>query len=604
VRFFKFIPSTILILAVCGQLTGCGSKDPVEPEDTSAPITVTNLMVFSNTSSSVTLRWTAPSDKHGSVVAYDIRYSQTALTDENWGGATEPSSIPSPGAPGSRDECVISGLTTVDSYYFGLKTRDDAGNWSELSNVVSVTDPRTYVVCVDGSNDFTEIQDAIFATRDGDTVEVCDGTYQGEGNRGIEYFGKAITVRSQSGDPENCIIDCEGLANGFLFRDEEGPTSVLTGVKVINGDGEFGGAVYCGVPSVGVSQGASPTIENCVFADSPANQGAGIYCDWRGSNPQITNCSFIGNSSGSGIYTREDVEITIADCVFDGNMYGAYVGKFNVINFVDCTFRNHTDRAVRGGETSITTTGCTFENNVGGAFHCHMMTAVLTDCVFVNNTAQEGGALHGNYDANYTVNNCRFLNNSATEEGGAVFCEEFVRLEMTDCWFEGNTAAEGGAVYIRTPWGYDPTFTSCTFFNNSSSGPGGVLRLVAEGIVRFENTTFVENSAQYGAVAYGSGAGSPQILLSRCIVANGQGGGTISCQSPATATLNCTDVYGNVGGNWYGCLNGQEGSNGNISADPLFCGAIGSGDLTIRSNSPCATAGCGFMGAHEVGCSP
>ncbi len=116
----------------------------------------------------------------------------------------------------------------------------------------TAVDARTFLVSVDGSRDFTKIQDAIFATRDGDTVEVYDGTYQGEGNRGIEFFGKAITVRSQSGDPENCIVDCEGLANGFVFRDEEDAASVLTGFKVINGDGEYGGAVYCGVPAVGI----------------------------------------------------------------------------------------------------------------------------------------------------------------------------------------------------------------------------------------------------------------------------------------------------------------------------------------------------------------
>ena len=38
---------------------------------------------------------------------------------------------------------------------------------------------------------------------------IADGTYTGEGNRDIEFKGKAITVRSASG-PESCIIDSEG----------------------------------------------------------------------------------------------------------------------------------------------------------------------------------------------------------------------------------------------------------------------------------------------------------------------------------------------------------------------------------------------------------
>ena len=46
----------------------------------------------------------------------------------------------------------------------------------------------------------------------------------GEGNRGIDFSGKAITVRSENG-PENCIIDCNGteeeLHRGFFFQSGE-----------------------------------------------------------------------------------------------------------------------------------------------------------------------------------------------------------------------------------------------------------------------------------------------------------------------------------------------------------------------------------------------
>ncbi|MCP4711722.1 MAG: hypothetical protein GY869_24145, partial [Planctomycetes bacterium] len=58
-------------------------------------------------------------------------------------------------------------------------------------------------------SEYGTIQAAIDAAIDGDTIIVADGTYRGEGNRDIDFLGKAITVRSENG-AEGCIIDCEG----------------------------------------------------------------------------------------------------------------------------------------------------------------------------------------------------------------------------------------------------------------------------------------------------------------------------------------------------------------------------------------------------------
>jgi len=78
------------------------------------------------------------------------------------------------------------------------------------------------IITVDDNSpaDFNNIQAAINDANDGDTVLVADGTYTGEGNRDIDFLGKAIIVRSENG-PENCIIDCQGSEaqphQGFFF---------------------------------------------------------------------------------------------------------------------------------------------------------------------------------------------------------------------------------------------------------------------------------------------------------------------------------------------------------------------------------------------------
>ncbi len=107
----------------------------------------------------------------------------------------------------------------------------------------------TYVVEPDGSGDFPTIQAAINASSDGDIIELADGTFTGAGNRDVDFTGRAVTVRSQSGDPETCVIDCEGSEadphRGFIFQSDEGPESIIEGITVTHGWAEYyGGGIF------------------------------------------------------------------------------------------------------------------------------------------------------------------------------------------------------------------------------------------------------------------------------------------------------------------------------------------------------------------------
>jgi len=97
----------------------------------------------------------------------------------------------------------------------------------------------TYVVSPDGSGDFPTIQEALVAVLDGDTIELADGTFRGAGNRDIDFLGKAVLLRSQSGDAESCVLDCQGSPaephRAFDIDRGEGPTTVIQGLTIEHG---------------------------------------------------------------------------------------------------------------------------------------------------------------------------------------------------------------------------------------------------------------------------------------------------------------------------------------------------------------------------------
>ena len=186
--------------------------------------------------------------------------------------------------------------------------------------------------------DFPTIQEAIDAAIDGDEILLADGVHRGEGNRDIDFRGKAILLRSENG-PEKCIIDCEGKGKGFYFHSNESRNSVLEGITLKNGfvppmwpDLAVGGGITC--------QGASPTIMRNIIT---GNTGSGIYCigpsapviksnmivnniaDWggcgiyaaEGSAPVIINNTIVGNPGG-GIRAWGGAA-TVANCIIWGN---------------------------------------------------------------------------------------------------------------------------------------------------------------------------------------------------------------------------------------------------------------------------------------------
>ena len=140
-----------------GGSSSGGSGEP--PVDNAPPGRVDSLAT-SAAVSSITLTWLSPGDddSSGRASSYILRYSTSQITDENWSSITAASGLPAPGESGSSESFTVSGLSSGTTYYFALKSRDDFGNESPLSNVAAASTLETSTASNVGHVLISEIQ--------------------------------------------------------------------------------------------------------------------------------------------------------------------------------------------------------------------------------------------------------------------------------------------------------------------------------------------------------------------------------------------------------------------------------------------------------------
>jgi hypothetical protein len=115
--------------------------------DGTAPSAVTDLTAQSPTANTATLYWTAPGNDgtSGRASTYDLRYSLSPIDSSNFATAIK-LSVPSPQNSGIGESFIVGGLNPSATYYFALKTADEAPNWSELSNLVTAVTSSGYSI--------------------------------------------------------------------------------------------------------------------------------------------------------------------------------------------------------------------------------------------------------------------------------------------------------------------------------------------------------------------------------------------------------------------------------------------------------------------------
>ncbi|MBC8526506.1 MAG: right-handed parallel beta-helix repeat-containing protein [Candidatus Cloacimonetes bacterium] len=289
-------------------------------------------------------------------------------------------------------------------------------------------------------DDQPTIQEGINAAVDGDTVIVSNGIYIGIGNRDIDFSGRAIVVMSENA-PDSCIIDCENIARGFYFHSNEGPSSILSGFRIINGFSSMYWQVSGGA-GILCTENSSPTIKNCVFIGSSADENGGGICCYYNSNPTIENCTFDTNSAyyGGGIYCCE-TSPTIVNCNFNGNSAGENGGGI-----------------------------CCFYGSV----------PLIESCTFSGNSAMFGGGIKCWNNSSPTIKNCTLSGNWADEYGGGIDCAYWCNPTIEYCTISGNSSELGGGISCTNEC--NPAIANCTISENTANYNGG-------GIYSYENSS-------------------------------------------------------------------------------------------------------------------
>jgi len=291
--------------------------------------------------------------------------------------------------------------------------------------------PAVWYVKTDGSDSnsgaswgdaFLTIQMATTVAPDGDEIWVKEGTYFGEFevDKTVSIYGgfDGTETEKDQRDWENSVTVISGWHNAWWGL-------VLTADAVVDGFTITGLVIYGGI----FCKDSSPTIANCTITGNinegsgPDNPGGGGICIVGDSSPTITNCTVSNNEAvlhtnlGGGIYisSTSSSPTVITNCTISNN--GLPMGGY------------------------------------GGGIYCYDTSPTINNCTFINNTASNGGGIYNVHHSSPTITNCLFTGNVATSlsydrGGGGMFIDFYSEPILINCTFTKNSAAADGGGYL------------------------------------------------------------------------------------------------------------------------------------------------------------
>ena len=218
--------------------------------------------------------------------------------------------------------------------------------------------------------------------------------------------------------------------------------------------------------------------------------------------------------------------------------------------------------------------GCSGGNGGGGILVLGVGNAEILDNVISNNviTSGNGGGMTLFAAGTPTIRGNLIAGNSASgvspaAEGGGIWIVNFSDATIVQNVIVGNTSDQGGGVSWLVPGGeLGPIVVNNTIAGNTATLDGS--QIFADG---FDAQTLLVNNIIIGP------AGGTAVVC-----------GDFNDINPPVFQFN--DVFSPAGPAYGGICNDVTGSDGNISADPLFVNAA-AGDYHVDAGSPAIDAG-------------
>jgi hypothetical protein len=383
------------------------------------------------------------------------------------------------------------------------------------------------------------LRDAIASAGSGDTIQFASSL----GNKTITLTSGQLVIN------KNLTIEA-GNAGQLTISGNNSSRVILTGesTKVtlknliiangrVSGTDEYKPATSSG-GGIQTGGGSTLTLENCEVKNNVAGVGGGIYTGFR-STTTVINSLFSGNDGSRAIYTERSGGaiatssggfLTIKNSEFTNNI-GRFGGAINNLlgsmTIENCKFIGNVAKENVGGALYVDGANASgpdgkpgpvggniiirkslFDGNTsegGGAaylFGYGSDKMLLESSHFINNKSiglegQGGGVYQGNADL--TVINCTFANNSATTHGGGLWADLNGDVNIFNTTFSGNKAGQiGGGMLINRTDSFSTNIVNSTFANNNAgqySGGIGVFKIPDKSPITVKNTIFDRNTA-------------------------------------------------------------------------------------------------------------